>query len=134
METLSGIFVSWLVLSFAVWVAATVLDGVTVRDAKSVIVVAALFGVLNFFLGWLFFAIFAIGTFGIALLLAFITRWIVDAIILKIVDSMSDRISIDGFGSAFLAALIMAFVGSVGQWVLQMAGIMVTGSPDGFAP
>ncbi len=123
METLIGIFASWLVLSVAVWIAATVLEGVTVRDTASVVVVAALFGVLNFFLGWLFFTIFAIGTLGLALLLAFLTRWIIDAIILKIVDSLTDRISIKSFGSAFLAALIMAFVGSLGQFLLGLAGV-----------
>ncbi len=126
MSTLIGIVASWLVLSVAVWFAATILDGVTVKDTASVVVVAALFGVLNFFLGWLFFVVFAIGTLGIAALLAFLTRWVIDAIILKIVDGMTDRISIDGFGSAFLAALIMAFVGSVGHWVLELVGVGMT--------
>lgn len=33
-------------------------------------------------------------------LLAFITRWIIDAILLKITDAMSDTLTIDGLGWA----------------------------------
>lgn len=127
MGTIIGILTSWLVLSLAVWLAATVLDGVHVRDTGSIVLVAALFGVMNFFLGWLFFLIIGLATLGLGLLLAFITRWVVDAILLKIVDSLTDRITIDGFGTAFLAALIMAFTGSVAQGLLGLAGVPVAG-------
>lgn len=127
MGAIIGILASWLVLSLAVWLAATVLDGVHVRDTGSIVLVAALFGVLNFFLGWLFFLIIGLATLGLGLLLAFITRWVVDAILLKIVDSLTDRITIDGFGTAFLAALIMAFTGSVAQGLLGLAGVPVAG-------
>ena len=119
-----GIFLSWLVLTVAVWVTAMVLPGVHVKSFGSAIVVAALFGVLNFFLGWLFFVVFTIATLGVALLLAFITRWIINAILLKIVDSLTDSIKIDSFGWALGAALMMSVVGSVAEWVLKIAGFV----------
>lgn len=125
MGAIVGILISWAVLSVAVWIAATVLDGVEVRDVPSVVLVAALFGVLNFLLGGIFFWVIGLATLGIGLLLAFLTRWLVDAIILKIVDGLTDRISVDGFGTAFLAALIMALVGTVGQWLVELAGLGV---------
>jgi hypothetical protein len=59
------------------------------------LLVAALFGVLNFLLGWLLFAIFAVATLGIAWLLAFITRWIINAILLVITDKLTDHLKID---------------------------------------
>jgi len=114
-----NLLISWLVLSFAVWMTSAVLPGFHVRDFKSAILIAALFGILNFLIGWLFFALFTIATLGIAWLLAFITRWIIDAIILKIVDSMSDRLTIDGFGWALGGALLMAAVGTIGQWLVR---------------
>lgn len=119
-----GILVSWFVLSLAVWFAAAVLDGVEVKDTKSVVLVAALFGILNTLLGGIFFWIIGLATLGIGLLLAFLTRWVVDAILLKVVDSMTDRIEIRNFGWAFLAALVMSFFGSVAQGLLGLAGMV----------
>lgn len=110
---------SWLVLSLAVWLTSAALPGFHVRDFKSAILVAALFGILNFLIGWLFFALFTVATLGIAWLLAFITRWIIDAIILKIVDSMSDRLTIDGFGWALGGALLMSAVGTLAEWLVR---------------
>lgn len=110
---------SWLVLSFAVWATAAILPGMRIKSFGSAILVAALFGVLNLLLGWLFFFVFAIGTLGIAVLLAFITRWIINAIILKITDALSDSLEIDGFGWALAAAALMSLIGSAGEWVVK---------------
>lgn len=118
-----GILINWAVLSLAVWIAASVLSGVTIKDTTSVVVIAAVFGILNFFLGTIFFWIIGLATLGIGLVFAFFTRWLVDAILLKIVDSLSDRIEIDGFGSAFLAALIMALFGSLAQGAIALIGL-----------
>ena len=118
-----GILLSWLVLTIAVWVTALVLPGVHVKSFGSAILVAALFGVLNFFLGWLFFTVFAIATLGLAVLLAFITRWVINAIILKLVDALSDSIKIDSFGWALVAALVMSAAGSLAEWGIRAIGI-----------
>src|SRR5690606_22152928 len=81
-----SLLLSWLILSIAVWITAAVLPGFHVKDFVSAVLVAAVFGILNFLLGWLFFAVFTILTLGLAWLLAFITRWIINAILLMLVD------------------------------------------------
>ncbi|MFW6200084.1 MAG: phage holin family protein [Gemmatimonadota bacterium] len=113
------LLLSWAILSVAVWLTAEILPGVHLRSFGSAVVVAAVFGILNFFLGWLFFVVFAIGTLGIALLLAFITRWIIDAILLKITDAISDALKIDSFGWALGAALMMSMLGTLGEWLVR---------------
>jgi putative membrane protein len=115
-----SILLSWLILTVAVWLTAEILPGIRIKGIGSAVVVAALFGVLNFLLGWLFFTVFAIATLGIALLLAFITRWIIDAIILKLVDAFTDRIDIEGFRWALIGALVMSLLGTGGEWLVQM--------------
>src|SRR5690606_22963467 len=105
-----SILLSWLVLSFAVWLTAMILPGIHVRGFGSAVIVAAIFGVLNFFLGWLFFVVFAIATLGIAVLLAFITRWIINAILLKITDAVTDRLTVDSFGWALGGALMISLL------------------------
>lgn len=112
------LLLNWLILSFAVWLTAAMLPGFHIKNVKSALLVAALFGVLNFLLGWLFFTVFTVFTLGIAWLLAFITRWIIDAIILKLTDKMTDHLTIDSFGWALVGALIMSMVGTLGQWLI----------------
>ena len=114
-----GILLSWVILSLAVWITAELLPGFHVRSFGSAFAVAAIFGVLNFFLGWLFFVVFAIGTLGIALLLAFLTRWIINAILLKITDAFTDALTIDGFGWALGGAAMMSVLGTLGEWVVR---------------
>lgn len=116
-----SLLLSWLILSLAVWLTAAVLPGFHVKDFVSAVLVAALFGILNFLLGWLFFAVFTILTLGLAWLLAFITRWIINAILLMIIDRFTDRLKIDGFGWALGGALMMSAIGTLGQWLVGVA-------------
>jgi putative membrane protein len=117
-----SLLLSWLILSFAVWITAMVLPGFHVKSFGSAIVVAALFGLLNFFLGWLFFVVFTVATLGLAWLLAFITRWIINAILLKITDAVTDRLTIDSFGWALAGALMMSALGTLGEWLVRGGG------------
>ncbi len=111
---------SWLVLALAFWLTSMILPGFRVRGFGSAIIIAAIFGILNFLLGQLFFVVFSIATLGIAYLLAFITRWIITAILLKITDTLTSRLDIDGFKWALIGALVMSIIGTVGEWLVQM--------------
>jgi putative membrane protein len=113
------ILYSWLFLSLAVWITATVLPGFHVKNFSSAIIVAAMFGVLNYFLGWIFLTVFAIATLGLAVALAFVTRVVVNAIILSVTDALTDRLKIDGFRWALAGALIMSAIGTLGEWLLM---------------
>ena len=114
-----SLILSWLILSFAVWVTDAVLPGFHAKGPKSALIVAAIFGLLNFLLGWLLFAVFAVATLGIAWLLAFITRWIINAILLVITDKLTDHLKIDGFGWALAGAFVMSLVGTIGEWMVR---------------
>jgi putative membrane protein len=113
-----GLLVSWLILSFAVWATAAVLPGFHVKNFKSALIVAAIFGLLNFFLGWLLFLVFTVATLGLAWLLAFITRWIINALLLMFTDRLSGHLKVDSFGWALGGALVISIVAAVVQWVL----------------
>lgn len=114
-----SLILSWLILSLAVWVTDAVLPGFHVKSPKSALLVAAIFGVLNFILGWLLFAIFTVATLGLAWLLAFLTRWVINAILLVITDKLTDHLKIDGFGWALAGAFVMSLVGTLGEWVVR---------------
>lgn len=115
-----SLLLSWLILSLAVWLTSAILPGFHVRNFTSALLVAAVFGILNFFLGWLLFAIFTVATLGLAWLLAFITRWIIDAILLKLTDSLTDHLHIESFGWALGGALMMSLIGTIGEWLIRI--------------
>jgi putative membrane protein len=113
--------ISWLILSLAVWLTAVVLPGFHLKSARSAVLVAAIFGILNFFLGWLFFAIFTVATLGLAWVFAFLTRVLINAILLKLTDALTTHLRIDGFGWAVAGALMMSAIGTIGQWLFLTA-------------
>jgi putative membrane protein len=116
-----SILSSWAVLTAAVLATAAVLPGFRIRGVGSAILVAALFGVLNVLLGWLLFVAIGLGTLGLGFLFAFLTRWLVDAILLRIIDAMTTRLWIAGFGTAFLAAMIMSGLGTLLELLIARA-------------
>ncbi len=110
----------WLVMSFAVWATAKVLPGVRLRSATSSVLIAALFGLLNFLIGWLLFAIIGLGTLGLGYVLAFITWWIVNAILLKLVSGISRRFEVTSFGWALAASAGISLFNALGTWVINL--------------
>jgi len=114
-----SLLLSWIILSLAMWVTAAILPGFHLKSFGGTFVVAAIFGVLNFFVGWIFYTVFAIATLGIALLLLFITRVIVNAILLSITDAVSDTLKIDSFGWALGGAVMISFLGALGESLVK---------------
>jgi putative membrane protein len=114
--------VSFVVLLVSLVVAARLLDGMEIKGGLgSHVVVGLIFGVLNTILGPALFAAIGIGTLGIGFLLSFVSRLIATAIVLKIVDAMTDRLRVKDFKTAFLAALLMSLTTSVCEVVIDFA-------------
>jgi uncharacterized membrane protein YvlD (DUF360 family) len=84
------------------------------------VIVGLLFAVLNAFLGPALFAAIGIGTLGLGFALAFLSRLVATAIVLKVVDAMTDRLKVKDFKTAFLAALLMSVTSSVCEVVIGM--------------
>jgi putative membrane protein len=108
-----GIIVGWVVCAVGLWVATQVLKGFQIRGGVgSYLLVALLFSVLNFLLGWLLSLLLVVGSLGLALLpiLRFIAQLFVGAVMLKLVDGLSERLQIASFRVAFIAAFILSVV------------------------
>ena len=114
-----GILISWAILTAAVWLSAAIIPGVKVNGVGGAIVVAAVFGLLNWLIGWFFFFVIGLATLGLGFLLAFVTRWLVDAIVLKLTDRLTGLLTIRGFVPALLAAGLMSALGTLGEWLVR---------------
>jgi putative membrane protein len=99
---------SWLIMSVAVWVTATVVPGIKVRSFGAAVVVAAVYGVLNVFLGRLLFFL----TFPLAVITLGV---IVNAILLWITDKLLDEFEIDGIVPLTIGAVVLG----VTNWGLR---------------
>lgn len=113
------ILLSWLVMSAAFWLTAQVLPGFEVRGVRGAVLVAAIFGMINWLIGWLLFVIIGVVSLGVGFLLAFLTRWLVNAILLKVTDSLSESLNVRSFGTALLAALLISLFGTIGQALMR---------------
>ena len=119
-----SMLISWLVLTFSFVVTSRLLDGFTLKGGLgSQLFVAAIFAILDVLLGGFLFVALGIGTLGLGFLLSFLTRLVVGAILLKITDAMTSRLTVKSFGTAFVAALVMSVVASVTEYVLGQLGI-----------
>jgi putative membrane protein len=114
------LLLSWAILSAAFWLTAELLPGFELESPRGAIVVAAIFGIVNWLIGWLLFVALGIMSLGIGFLLAFITRWIVNAILLKLTDALTSRLSIASFKTALVGALLISLFGTIGQWLVRL--------------
>jgi putative membrane protein len=115
------VLVTWLVFSVAFWLTARILPGFRVQGFVGAIVAAAIFGLLNYALARVLFVVLGIATLGIGFILAFVTRWIVNAILLRIAAAFTSRLEIKSFGTAFVAGLVISALVSFGEWVVNSA-------------
>ena len=61
------------------------------------------------------------------ILIGMIITVVVAAIVLIVVDKLNLGLSVDGFGSAIIAAIVIAIVGGVIIWLLGLIGITFGG-------
>ena len=107
-------------LTLSVWLTSVILPGFEVKGFGGALRIAAIFGILNWAIGSLIFGVLVVATLSLAYFLAFITRVVVNAILLKITDAVSDSLSIRGFGHAVLAAIIMSAIGTLAERLLHL--------------
>ncbi len=115
------LLISWLILSVAFWVTAMILPGFKIKSFGGAIIVAAIFGIINALLGWLFFGVLTIATLGIAYLLSFITRWFINAIFLSMTAALSKNLEIKGFRWSLLGSLTISIVAAIIDWAMRSA-------------
>lgn len=113
-----NMLISWLILSAAIWLTTLILPGIRIKGFLSAFWISIIFGLLSFFLGWLLFSVFTIATLGIAYLLAFITRWIINALLLYLTSKLTKSLEIDRFSWALVGAAVISIIGTGLEWLI----------------
>src|SRR6185369_11075714 len=114
-------FLNWLILAVSFLITAKIVPGVRLSGFWDAIVVAAIFGVLNFLFNWFFSFVIRIFNLGLLFLFSFLLHWIVNAILLKLTDAFTSRLEIRSFGTALIVALVMSLLGRAGLYLADKA-------------
>ncbi len=114
-----GIIFIWIVTLLGLWIVTLVVPGVRTNTAGGLILAALVLGLVNTFIRpvlWFLTLPLTVLTFGLFVL-------VVNAITISLTSSLVSNFEVDGFGSALLAALIMAILGILGfaalEWVMM---------------
>ena len=105
-----GIVVRWLFLTFAIFIAAYLIDGIRVSGLPSAILAAAVLGVLNAFLR----PILLLLTLPLNILTLGLFTFAINAMLLMMASGVISGFDVDGFGAALLGALLISAV----SWLL----------------
>jgi putative membrane protein len=111
-----ALLISWALSALAFALTSWLLPGLDVSGGIwGYLVVAAIFGLVNGVLGTVIHAL----TVPLALITLGLFSLLVNAVLLEITDALSDHLSIDDFGTAFWAALILAVISVILQIVVR---------------
>ena len=106
---------SLLILSVTIFLIAKLIPAIHIKSFWTAILVAVVYSVINFLLGWLFFLIslpFILITFGLF-------KFVINAVLLWITDKLIKDFEIEGFGWTLLAALLIALVDTAMKGLLM---------------
>lgn len=99
----------------ALWVVDLIFDDVWIEDSGSLFLAAILFGILNTIIK----PVLVFFTLPLNILTLGLFTLVINAIILELTDYWMDSITVDGFGVAILAALLISIVSVLLQQVLK---------------
>jgi putative membrane protein len=105
-----GIVIRWLFLTFAIFMAAYMIDGIRVSGFSSALLAAAVLGVLNAF----FRPILLLLTLPLNILTLGLFTFAINALLMMMASGVTSGFEVDGFGSALLGAFFVSAV----SWLL----------------
>lgn len=116
-------------LAVTVYALARLLPDVHVKNASTTLIVAVVFSVLNFFLGWLIRAALVVPAILTLGLLFLILPFVVNVILLWLTDKILASFKIESLGSLLLSAGAITAVGALMHYLVRshVAGAMVAG-------
>jgi putative membrane protein len=112
LAAMSNMLATWAACTLGLWAAGNILAGVRLKSFVDAVWAGALLGVLQWAFSGPLFVLLGIGTLGIGFLLAFITRWIVSALVVLLASKLSSRLEVEGFIPALVTAFIVAAAGA----------------------
>lgn len=107
---MKNLLIRWVALAAAFWISAEVISGITVEGgAKSYFWIALVFGLVNAILG----TIVRLVTLPITILSLGLFLLVINTGMLLLTAKITEALTVDGFWSAFLGAVIISVVSGI---------------------
>jgi putative membrane protein len=103
------ILLNILTMSVIIYIIDKLLPAVHIKNFGTAVIVAIVYSMLNFFLGWLFTLL----TFPLLFLTLGLFKFVINAFFLWLTDKFIDGFKIDGFGWTLLTAFLIALGSSL---------------------
>lgn len=113
---LTGLLITWLLTALSLWLTTLIVPGVTARSGGAIFLAALVLGLANAFIRPLLLALtlpLTVLTFGLFAL-------VINALMIMLSAALVSDFEVRGFGSALLAALVMALLGLVGFVLMEL--------------
>ena len=118
-----SLLITWAITALSMFIASMMLSKMKIEGGVwNHLVVSGLFGVLMVVTGWFFYFVLGVASAGLLVAFSFLGKLLTGAIVLKLTSMFSERLTIKGFGTPILAALIMSVSGTVAELVLKSIG------------
>lgn len=104
-----------LLLSLVIFVVSAILPGIRLKNYWTAIVVAVVYSVINFLVGWLLVFLslpFILITFGLF-------TFVINAALLWVTDMVIEDFEIDGFGTTLIAAFLITVLNVGLKWLIH---------------
>lgn len=108
---MAGFLVRLAITAVGLWVASSLVDGISVRNTATLVWAAFLLGVVNAVVR----PIAVILTLPVTLLSLGLFLWVINAAMIGLVAWLLDGFDVNGFGSALLGALFVSVTGWIGN-------------------
>ncbi|MFZ9708107.1 MAG: phage holin family protein [Steroidobacteraceae bacterium] len=116
---MTGFVLRAVIAAFGLWLATLWVEGLRIDSALTLLVTAAVLGIVNAFVRPLVIVLtlpISVVTLGLFLL-------VVNAAMLALVAAMIPGFTLTGFGSAFWGALVVTLTGWIGSWFIGTRGL-----------
>ncbi len=112
---LMGILIRWVLNALALWVVAQLIKGFTITGIPTLFWTAAVLGLVNALIRPFLLLI----TLPINILTLGLFTFVINAIMLLLVAALVPGFNVAGFGTALLAAVLLAIVSSLLHWLVR---------------
>jgi uncharacterized membrane protein YvlD (DUF360 family) len=116
---MGGVPLSFVILAVSFLLTSQVLPGVQAADLKGQVLAAALFGGVNALLGWFLTGAVTIVPIDLAYLLLFGTRWVVNSLLLVLLDTSAKILILKNVGTAVGAGVMITAMGTIAEYLLN---------------
>jgi len=102
-----------LLLSLAVFLVARLLPGIRLKGFGTAVIVALVYGLINYLIGWLLLLI----TLPVVIITFGLFKFVINAVLLWITDKLMEDFEIEGFGTTLVAAFLITVIDSILRWI-----------------